>query len=559
MGDTKLTSDKAFGELIDVFFKDIGTQQIPDNVKKRGVELNTFWEKDPMLVLSEYGNQAAQFNKLVRTQKVYLEALRNLPNTDNTFHKGLKRFIEEEFAVFTKGSAARGSFANKAVTSLNALQTARTMGLNITGAVKNAASAIHFYSRVGFGALNTARKDYYHDEAFRKVVDKAEKEAGFLFTDASQELYTEGLITKNDFDSGTIKYDPSTGKFVKGNTELKSYLIEKGQWGLDKALFFHRITENSQRKWMFRVGFNQKYKKLINNGYDPKGAETFARNYALQTVNAWAYEYASHAKSKMVRGEWRTIEEMNDGSKIVSKLKRTGAAVGIGAMSEAAMHLMHYPMSLAESTYSTLSGAKKAVLAGQGFEAPEIQHLSRYAGVAGVVSLISVLTNTNLFNILEHDTVERFQRVADDLTEYDNPDRGTFGLLSEFTGTNLGTLKHLMITGGVIDIENSDLNKVLFGNVDFADEDDRHTQMYNAYQYSTFWGTFANKLGPAIKSGRGRDLFTHWFKLYPNKTTKYFHEETVGKIWPKKKKKKSKQINKNLNTSLNLLRSFSNP
>ena len=130
--------------------------------------------------------------------------------------------------------------------------------------------------------------------------------------------------------------------------------IDAGQWTLDKALFFHRITENNQRKWMFRVAFNQKYKYLINRGTDEASAKNFAKNFALQTVNAWAYEYAAHAKAKSTRGEWRTIEEMNDGSKIVSRLKRTGAEYGVGAMSEAAMHLMHYPMSLVESTYSQL-------------------------------------------------------------------------------------------------------------------------------------------------------------------------------------------------------------
>ena len=130
--------------------------------------------------------------------------------------------------------------------------------------------------------------------------------------------------------------------------------------------------------------------------------------------------------------------------------------------------------------------------------------------------------------------------------------------MSEFTGTNLGTLKHLAVAGGIIDIENSDLNKILFGNVDFADPDDRHTEMYSAYQYSTFWGQLNNKIGPAIKTGRGRDLFTHWFKLYPSKATKYWHGETIGKIWPKdKKKKKSKSINKDVDASLDLLRSMS--
>ena len=371
-----------------------------------------------------------------------------------------------------------------------------------------------------------------------------------MFTDAARELYAEGLIGKSALESGEVRYDPGTGQFIKGTGTLKQWLIDKGQWTLDKALFFHRITENNQRKWMYRVALHQKYKYLVNRGYEAGKAGEFAKRFALKTVNAWAYEYAAHAKAKWVRGEGRTIEEMDSGT-ITSRLKG-----GAGATSEIMMHLMHYPMSLAGSTYSTLNGAHKAWWAGEGFQSQEIQHLARYAGIAGIVSLASILTNTDLFNIFEHDTVERVQRSIDDLTEYDNPDKGTFGLLANFTGTNLGTLKHLMIAGGVIDVENNTLNKILFGNVNFADEDDRHTEMYSAYQYSTFWGQWTNKIFPAIKTGRGRDLITHWLKLYPTKTTKKYHEMIFGKS-KSKKKSRAKHMDPSLEASLNLLQGLS--
>ena len=526
----------------------IGPNRYPDSVKRRAENANTVWEKDPLLVISEYGNQAIQFNKTVFAQKNYLESLQSLPKSDLQFQKGMKRFIDEEFAVFTRGTSARPDWANNAVMSFNALQTARTMGLNITGAVKNATSALHFYSRVGLSSLNKAIKAFNHDtDGITSIMRTAEKEAGFLFTDAAQELYTEGLISRNEFKSGDITYDPYTGKFMKQGSAVKDNIIKAGNWTLDKALFFHRITENNQRKWMFRVAFNEKYQYLLNNGYNKAKAQEFAKNHALQTVNSWAYEYAAHAKSKYVRGEGRTIEEMNDGSTVNAKLKPVA-----GMATELSMHLMHYPMSLAESTYSTLSGAHKSLLAKQGFDSPEIMHLMRYAGIASVISLASVMTNTDLFNLFEHDTVERIQRTFSDFNDVDNPDKGTFGLMSEFTGTNLGTLKHLMIVGGIIDIEHNDLNKILFGNVDFADENDRHTQMYSAYQYSTIWGQWKNKLLPAIVDGRGRDLITHTLKLYPTDTTKFLHETVFGKR--SKKKAKKPKVNKDVMASLDLLR-----
>ena len=152
--------------------------------------------------------------------------------------------------------------------------------------------------------------------------------------------------------------------------------------------------------------------------------------------------------------------------------------------------------------------------------------------------IASALTNTDFTNIIENESVERIQRVMDDLTQFDNPDKGTFGLMGEFSGPTLGTLKHLAIANEIIDIEHNDLNKILFGNVDFADDSDKLSTMYAAYQWSTAWGVTKNKLYPALKSGRGRDLITHWLKLYPNQYTKQAHQFIFGKK-PKKQKRKT--------------------
>ena len=195
-------------------------------------------------------------------------------------------------------------------------------------------------------------------------------------------------------------------------------------------------------------------------------------------------------------------------------------------------------MSLFETHYDALKGIHKSVLARQGLESEEIQYAMRYAGVSLGVALASALTNTDFTNIIENESVERIQRVMDDLTQFDNPDKGTFGLMGEFSGPTLGTLKHIAIANEIIDIEHSDLNKILFGNVDFADDSDKLSTMYAAYQWSTAWGVTKNKLYPALKSGRGRDLITHWLKLYPNQYTKQAHQLIFGKK-PKKQKRKT--------------------
>ena len=258
MNANLLNRDYAFADMVDNVIAKIDINKIPAHAQKRNPLLDKYWEKDPLMVLKEYGDQAAQFNKMIETQVTYLKALKNLSKSDTQFQKGLRRFIDEEYTVFTQGTSGRPDWANRAVTNLNAFQTARTMGLNITGAVKNAASAIHFYSRVGSSALTSTIKAMSHDKPFQEMVKRAEEEAGFLFTDAAKELYTEGLITRKDLQSGKIEFDPLTGKITMKGSQITDKLKSAGKWTLDKGLFFHRLTENNQRKWMFRTALHKK-------------------------------------------------------------------------------------------------------------------------------------------------------------------------------------------------------------------------------------------------------------------------------------------------------------
>ena len=124
--------------------------------------------------------------------------------------------------------------------------------------------------------------------------------------------------------------------------------------------------------------------------------------------------------------------------------------------------------------------------------------------------------------------------------------------MGEFTGPTLGLIKHLMIANEIIDIDDNTLNQILFGNVDFADPNDSMAERYNAYQWSTFWGTTKNKIAPAIASGRGRDLLTHYLKLYPSEWTKKGHEFIGGTtgLWEKKSKRKPKRNPTNVDRAL---------
>ena len=524
-------SDVRLNDLVDNIMARINLDDIPQHARGKRPTLDKFWEKDPMLVLSEYGKQASAFNKLVYTQVAFLETMKSLPKNNMKFIKGMKQFIEEEYAVFTKGREGRSQWANDAVTAITAFQTARTMGLNITGGIKNASSAIHFYSRVGFKAGLDTKRAYDNNEfGFADRMNKLEKEAGFLFADSASELYSEGVITKEQFETGEVRFDPQTGVLKIGDSKLRDSVSFVGKEGLSKLLFFHRWTENMQRKWMFRTSFYNKFQWLRNKGYDEAKAEEFSKAYALEMVNGWAYEYAAHAKPKIVRGDFRTVDEIESGT-ISSKLK--GVA---GAGSEVAFQLMHYPISLLESQSSSLKGMWKALKANQGMDSEELQYGLRYAGAMSVLGLISIASNMNLFNIFENETQERVTRMAESFTRAGDTEKPSFGLLGTLTGPMIGHMAYGAMAMNIIDMD-LPMNQILFGNVDYGDPNNKFAEMYEAYQYSTFWGTVKNKTWPALKERRGMDVIRHHLKLYPSSWTKEYGDILYGNK-PKKKKKK---------------------
>ena len=148
-------------------------------------------------------------------------------------------------------------------------------------------------------------------------------------------------------------------------------------------------------------------------------------------------------------------------------------------------------------------------------------------------------------NILENETLNRLSRIERDLLDYENKDRATFGLLSEFTGPSIGHLKYFSIVSGLIKLD-SPIKKILLGNVDYT-EDTEDSRRYTDYQYSTEWGRWQHKIKPALRDGRSTDLVRHYLAWYSAPWIKEARE-AIGL-----KKSKSKYSTKDI---LNSLRQF---
>jgi hypothetical protein len=335
----------------------------------------------------------------------------------------------------------------------------------------------------------------------------------------------EGLIGRDKYKASDLKFDQSKGEYVYKDTPVRDFIDKASNKTLGFLLSFHRWTENGQRKFMFRTSFINKFQELkATSSISDAQAEIFARNFALKMVNGWAYEYAPFAKNKYVRGDGFIVDEIGE-TYIVRKNDPRPA------LSEISFHLLHYPMSLLETHIKELKGAGQSIKAGN-WDSPEIQYLMNYGGVVGMIQLGSILLNANLNNILENETVNRLLRIEKDLLDYDDPDKATFGLLSEFTGPTIGHLKYFSIVSGLIKLD-SPLKKIMLGNVDYT-EDTEDSRRYTDYQYSTEYGRFKHKIYPAIRDGRGVDLLRHYLALYPSSWIK----EARKKIGLQKSKSK---------------------
>mgnify|MGYP003627583066 FL=1 len=510
--------------------------QMPANMKARvygDANLDRIWEIDPLVVVEKYSRDAVQFNKNTFIQRAYLNAMKGIVNSETDFIKGMKTFITEEYAVATENNLGREDWVNEMVRGFNGFQTVRTMGLNVTGGIKNAASVFHYWSKVGPKAIIDAKK-LYSNETARKAFDKAASEEGFLFSPDDASLL-EGFTTRDVYSKGDLKFNENNGQYYFNETRLRDTLGKYGDLTVSKLLVFHRMTENAQRQHMFKTSFLMKYGELRDNSKLPElEIQLHSRRFALKMVNGWAYEYAPFAKSKYLRGDGIVVDESGDS--YVTKRSKHESGVG-GGLSEIAFHLMHYPMSLLETHIKEAKGIGQSIKAKQ-WDSPELQYAYRYGSLYGLVSLGSILLNGNLHNIVENETLNRINRIESDLLDFNNEDRATFGLLSEFSGPTLGHLKYLAITSGVLKLD-TDLQKQLFGNVNYRDRQNEDILRYSDYQYSTEYGRFKHKIAPALKDGRGIDLMRHYLSFYPSDWIKS-SRKTLGNHIPFFRKNKKR-------------------
>ena len=510
---------------------------VPDQAKSRNELLNNIWAKNPFFILTQYSKDVIAFNKINFIQEQYIPAMRRMQKEDASlpFVEDMRNYIEDSFQVATHGLMERPDWVNGTVRAIMAVETLKSMGLSVTGAIRNGASAAYFFTQNG--VLSAGRAIGKYNSHYQGILGEIESEQGFKFTEAGRELVAEGLIPSEGVNQSDIKYDPLTNSVSyreKGITKILNPLTDKA---VGKSLVFHRFTENATRKWMFRIAWVEAFETLKGHnivdqkGYkdagvadkaNTKALERMATRFAVKAVNSFAFEYAAHAKARAVGGTApRSTELTADGK---PKMQGRDYATALGELS---FQFLHYPMSFLNLQSKILKGSYDAALSGQ-WDAPELKQALRFAGIYMAIQSLSVATNLDLTNTLENDTVERLKDLGEYFTKDEKDLKGRKrGMVNDFTGPIVGDMLYALNMFQMYKMPDSDIGKMLTGYMDFYAEGDvpdwvnpkkkidttEKRNMWN--RLNVEWARLMTKNIPALRDGRGVDILRHELGWYP--------------------------------------------
>ena len=510
---------------------------VPDQAKSRNELLNNIWAKNPFFILTQYSKDVIAFNKINFIQEQYIPAMRRMQKEDASlpFVEDMRNYIEDSFQVATHGLMERPDWVNGTVRAIMAVETLKSMGLSVTGAIRNGASAAYFFTQNG--VLSAGRAIGKYNSHYQGILGEIESEQGFKFTEAGRELVAEGLIPSEGVNQSDIKYDPLTNSVSyreKGITKILNPLTDKA---VGKSLVFHRFTENATRKWMFRIAWVEAFETLKGHnivdqkGYkdagvadkaNTKALERMATRFAVKAVNSFAFEYAAHAKARAVGGTApRSTELTADGK---PKMQGRDYATALGELS---FQFLHYPMSFLNLQSKILKGSYDAALSGQ-WDAPELKQALRFAGIYMAIQSLSVATNLDLTNTLENDTVERLKDLGEYFTKDEKDLKGRKrGMVNYFTGPIVGDMLYALNMFQMYKMPDSDIGKMLTGYMDFYAEGDvpdwvnpkkkidttEKRNMWN--RLNVEWARLMTKNIPALRDGRGVDILRHELGWYP--------------------------------------------
>ena len=494
----------------------------PKSAKHRKNQPYDDYMKNPLGALRKYSLDAINFNRVNYVKQIYLQGIQRLPKNAES-SEALRKYINDVFTLAEKGYQDRPAWVNKTVRVLTGYEFLSKIGFGVGTAARNTVSGLYYVQSVGNRAFTKYLMEWNRPEndAVRKKIESVEEEQGFKFEDMSSPLFTEGLLPTE----GVRVRDVDIVVGRDGNPQL-SYRDGNVWKAIDttmsaatgKGAIFQKVTENFLRKHMFRFSYKDKYNQLIKGELKEAEADKRARQYALDIVNKYAFEYSASQKAPVLGGTSKTA----------------------GAAGQVIGQFFHFPFSFLQMQSEILRKSKDATIAKQ-WDSPDLLIPLRFAGLYMFTTLMSGVFNVDFHTLMENDTVERVK----DLYAVANGEEDVKG--RGYVGPAVGDLFFLATLNDFIKLPDNELKNLIVGYNDAYEltDDEKQSRLLSTLNVEVSKQVTRNY--KALQNGTIWNVMMHEFGLYPKGWTRELRQkEPLKRLFPdagKRKKRKGKQVN----------------
>ena len=494
----------------------------PKSAKHRKNQPYDDYMKNPLGALRKYSLDAINFNRVNYVKQIYLQGIQRLPKNAES-SEALRKYVDDIFTLAEKGYTERPAWVNKTVRVLTGYEFLSKIGFGVGTAARNTVSGLYYVQSVGNRAFTKYLMEWNRPEndAVRKKIESVEEEQGFKFEDMSSPLFTEGLLPTE----GVRVRDVDIVVGRDGNPQL-SYKDGNVWKAIDttmsaatgKGAIFQKVTENFLRKHMFRFSYKDKYNQLIKGELKEAEADKRARQYALDIVNKYAFEYSASQKAPVLGGTSKTA----------------------GAAGQVIGQFFHFPFSFLQMQSEILRKSKDATIAKQ-WDSPDLLIPLRFAGLYMFTTLMSGVFNVDFHTLMENDTIERVK----DLYAVANGEEDVKG--RGYVGPAVGDLFFLATLNDFIKLPDNELKNLIVGYNDAYEltDDEKQSRLLSTLNVEVSKQVTRNY--KALQNGTIWNVMMHEFGLYPKGWTRELRQkEPLKRLFPdagKRKKRKGKQVN----------------
>ena len=383
--------------------------------------------KDVISMMDNYIRNVTMFNFSGITTDSLLKGVRRIGELQGREQEEQSRFYSKY--LFDTHAAMLGlninsSFGRSMARAVTSWEFMSKLGFNLRSAARNATQSLQNIVYFGVGGTMEALQ-YMHGEIGTKALSEAKKH-GVYFASARELANTLNLFpevaksTVNGKEVLTYKYDTAAQKFNDG---LESFAKKAGAP--------MRVVENKvNRNLTFLIAYALRHRQISNNKgimldqieksikqgkFKREKGETESEaalrvlddnisrassNFAANMVRELHYEYSPFGKPQAMRGPLTSV----------------------------LTQFMTYGVNFWNYQYKIASQGKDAVLAGD-WRSEQAWRMYRLGTMYAFINgLLSPLTNTDIGNLIQHDTYERVKNFTDFMSE--DPDikkRAFFG------------------------------------------------------------------------------------------------------------------------------------